>query len=111
MGLTPEELYNHSFSEFFNRLEGWRSNQERIEREAWERTRFHVFRMVGMMSKKVKKPTDVLKLPWDQKPTSSQTELTEDQKRLLDKWDRIPVGTAKRVATVTDLMKLKNGIK
>lgn len=99
MGLTYQALYDCDESEFFNRFTGWREERERAERESWNRQRMHIFYMVSMLSNKVKKPSDVFALPWDEesKEGKKKTLTNEERKAIMEKWDNIPVGQTKPI--------------
>ncbi len=83
LSLTPYFLYNLSFREFNNCVEGYMINQEKKERIRWEQIRWQTTVLVnysGNVRKgKIIKPTDLIKFEWD---TPDIT--TEDLKKIDD---------------------------
>lgn len=108
MGLSYEQLYESTPSEFKNRLNGWVQNERRKITEHWKRQRWHVFYMLGMMSNDFKSPQELLPLEGDpEKPEAAKMD-PDKVDEVLKKWDKKPVTNGK-VATLKDLTKKING--
>lgn len=70
----------------------------------------HVFYMVRMMSAEPKSPEKLFALPWDSEvkedAIKAPNELPEHLQKVLEKWDKKPVGTGKRLDPDKELRKL-----
>ena len=68
MALPPSELWLLELREFLAIHNGWRQQQEYSEKQAWERTRWQACAIISPWLKGNKSMTELLPLPWDEKP-------------------------------------------
>lgn len=67
MAMSPSELWQLELREFLAIYEGWRRQQEYVERQAWERTRWEACAIISPWLKGNKSMVELLPLPWDEK--------------------------------------------
>lgn len=67
VGLSLEEVYGLDFDELGGIMEAYRSKEEAIYRDQWERARFLALCLLTPYQKKGKrlKGTDIMRFPWD----------------------------------------------
>ena len=90
VGMSLADFERCTPFEFNEVMLHWRENQERIDRVAWDQTRFLATAMLQPYSKKTLKATDIVRFPWDDKKEeaakgTSSRERMEDVRRRLGK--------------------------
>jgi len=79
LGLSYEELYGLTPRSFNNKLKGFNNHQEQQNQNGWEQTRTLMMSVLMPHTKKKLKATDVLPLPWDNKPKKKIKRATKEQ--------------------------------
>ena len=77
--LTPDELDEV--------LKQYTEQEEARQRNAWEQARMIAFSAVAPHSKRIRRPTDLLKFEWDGKPLRKEEEermTLEERRKLMD---------------------------
>lgn len=70
--MRPGDLYPLTVAEFAVMYEAWAEREETARRTAWEQTRFLAHCMLMPYAKKRLQPEDVIRFPWEEKPTGRQ---------------------------------------
>jgi hypothetical protein len=104
-----QEFYYASYREVYAVLKGHRANIRAQEVNDWERTRLQTLLLLQVKMKKgVKlKPTDILKLPWDEDAVEVKKPDAESAKAIWDKWDAEVA--AQYGTSLEEVQKLQNG--
>lgn len=66
--LSPSSFYSMTMPELFAAIRGSREATNRVNREAWERVRWHAAVVASTVPRKNKRgirPQDLIKFPWD----------------------------------------------
>lgn len=77
--LTPDELYEV--------LKQYTEQEEARQRSGWEQARMIAFSAVAPHSKRIRRPTDLLKFEWDGKPLRKEEDekmTLEERRKLMD---------------------------
>lgn len=78
--MTPDEMYEMTSREFFNKYEGFQDHQQWLQREEYERMRLQTAALLQVHVKKGRqlKPKDVFKFDWDH-PDVEKTPFDREQ--------------------------------
>ena len=92
MGLAIDYFYALEPRQFQNIIEGYTRKKEREVKERWRQVQWICFWSAAPLSKSIKKPDDVLQLPWDEilddsNPIDQSPE--EQMKAIKAKWEEI----------------------
>ncbi len=68
MGYTAGEFWEMTPREFWNAFSAYNQQRDESFRESWNQARMIGFWSMVLHSKKIKKPSDIMKFHWDEKP-------------------------------------------
>jgi hypothetical protein len=81
IGLTPTIYWQSTFSQVVQYVREFNQRSEKIQRYAWERTRWQTTALLNVHAKKGKqiKPTDLIEFPWEQKKKVKAKKLSKTE--------------------------------
>lgn len=86
MGMAPSEVYDLELREFYAIYDGWRRLRQQESRERWEQHRWMACAIIGPWLKGGKTMTELLPLPWDEKPKEEALEYDPEDMEARRRW-------------------------
>lgn len=94
LGLTPNQLDQHTTDSLQAAIQGRREQEEEAEKQEWQRTRFLAFYLRNLwLEKPLKRPTDWFKFEWEKQSGTTQvvdnTEVKAKTEALNNHFDKV----------------------
>lgn len=88
--MTWDEMYDMSLRSLVNKIEGFSAESNFQYQNGWQQTRWFATVVIAQINKKVRKPSDLIRFPWENSGTDNPGPLTkEERERRFGKMDEL----------------------